>query len=52
MTVIVVGLQLVGGITPQQGRLEIFHEGAWGKICNTYTRDIEAGLACRELGLG
>ena len=42
-------LQLVGGITFNQGRLEVCMNGAWGSVCDS---DIfTAIVACRQLGL-
>ena len=46
-------LQLVGGITINQGRLEVCMNGAWGSVCDSddiFTTD-EAIVACRQLGL-
>ena len=46
-------LQLVGGITFNQGRLEVCMNGAWGSVCDSddiFTTD-EAIVACRQLGL-
>ncbi|CAG2242006.1 unnamed protein product [Mytilus edulis] len=31
-------------------RLEIFHNGTWGTICDDYFDDIDAQVACRQLG--
>ena len=43
-------LQLVGGITFNQGRLEVCMNGAWGSVCDS--DDIfTAIVACRQLGL-
>jgi len=33
-----------------RGRLEIFQSGQWGTVCSRYFTDIEARIACRELG--
>ncbi|XP_025101965.1 deleted in malignant brain tumors 1 protein-like isoform X2 [Pomacea canaliculata] len=33
------------------GRLEIFHNGEWGTVCNDIFEDTEARVACRMLGL-
>ena len=32
------------------GRLEIYHAGEWGTICQTGFDDIDASVACRQLG--
>lgn len=45
-------LRLSGGVTSNQGRLEICMNGAWGSVCDSeglFTTD-EAKVACRELG--
>ena len=46
-------IQLVGGITFNQGRLEVCMNGAWGSVCDSddiFTTD-EAIVACRQLEL-
>lgn len=44
-------LRLVSG-TPGEGRLEIFHNGSWGTVCNDAFDDIDAQVACFSLGFG
>ena len=43
-------LRLAGGTTNFEGRLEIFHNGKWGTVCDDRFRDVSAGVACRQLG--
>lgn len=43
-------LRLVDGANPRIGRLEIFHAGQWGTICDDFFDDTDAGVACRQLG--
>ena len=43
-------LRLVDGASEREGRLEVFHNGQWGTICDDYWTDVEARVACRQLG--
>ena len=43
-------VRLQGGPTPNQGRLEVFHDSAWGTVCDDYWNNSSAGVACRSLG--
>ena len=43
-------VRLQGGATPNQGRLEVFHDSAWGTVCDDYWNNSSAGVACRSLG--
>ena len=44
-------LRLVSS-TPREGRLEIFHNGSWGTVCNDAFNDVDAQVACFSLGFG
>ncbi|KAJ8322311.1 hypothetical protein KUTeg_000782 [Tegillarca granosa] len=43
-------LRLVGGVGPYEGRLEVFHSGSWGTVCDDQFNVSEAKVACRQLG--
>ena len=43
-------LQLVDGNGFSTGRLEVFHEGIWGTVCDDGWSQINSVVACRELG--
>lgn len=42
-------LRIVGD-TAASGRLEVFHAGVWGTVCDDSFDEIDATVACRQLG--
>ena len=45
-------MRLRYGLTPYDGRLEIFHNGQWGAICDDGFTLVQANVACNQLGYG
>ena len=43
-------IRLIGGSTPTQGRVEVCLNSAWGTVCDDGWTDVDASVACRQLG--
>ncbi|KAL4223330.1 hypothetical protein ACF0H5_016801 [Mactra antiquata] len=42
-------VRLVNGSDPYEGRLEVFHRGQWGTVCDNSFNDYSAMVVCRML---
>ncbi|CAH1775338.1 unnamed protein product [Owenia fusiformis] len=46
-----VGMRLVEGGRPEEGRLELYHNNTWAPVCHTMFNDHAAAVTCKQLGL-
>ena len=44
-------VQLVGGTSPHNGRIEFCQFGVWGTICDSLWDRVDSMVACRQLGI-
>ncbi|KAJ7324432.1 hypothetical protein JRQ81_017452 [Phrynocephalus forsythii] len=43
-------IRLAGGNNPNEGRVEVYHNGGWGCVCDDGWTGSTAQVACRQLG--
>ena len=52
ITLPVVPIRLVGTNSYYYGRVEVYYNGGWGRVCGNGWDNVDATVVCRQLGFG